>query len=101
MPAFPLSHACIVTVALTLPSPGGRGGVVPTKNRHKWGEGVYKNAAKWAGLVMALFESMPAFPLSHACIVTNKLQQIPLWVGEVQRANAACTFSEFRQGIHQ
>jgi len=43
----------------------------------------------------ALFECPPAFPLSHACIVTDKLQQIPpfdrlrtpLWVGEVQRAN--------------
>ena len=44
-------------------------------------------AAKQAELVRALFECMPAFPLSHACIVTNKLQQIPLWVGEVQRAN--------------
>src|SRR3989304_6292126 len=40
----------------------------------------------------SLFECMPAFPLSHACIVTDKLQQIspfdrlrtPLWVGEVQ-----------------
>src|SRR3989304_4864049 len=40
----------------------------------------------------ALFECPPAFPLSHACIVTDKLQQIPpfdrlrtpLWVGEVQ-----------------
>jgi len=28
MPAFPLSHACIVRVALTLPSPKGRGGFV-------------------------------------------------------------------------
>ena len=28
MPAFPLSHACIVR-DLTLPSPSGRGGVVP------------------------------------------------------------------------
>ena len=35
----------------------------------------------------ALFECPPAFPLSHACIVTDKLQQIPFWVGEVQRAN--------------
>jgi len=93
MSAFPLSHAWVVTDALTLPSPGGRGGFVPTKNRHKWGEGVYKDAAKWPGLVMALFECMPAFPLSHACIVTDKLQQIPpfdrlrtpLWVGEVVR----------------
>jgi len=25
--------------------------------------------------------------LSHACIVRDKLQQIPLWVGEVQQAN--------------
>jgi hypothetical protein len=32
-------------------------------------------------------ECMPAFPLSHACIVTDKFQQIPFWVGEVQRAN--------------
>ena len=35
----------------------------------------------------AIFEYMPAIPLSHTCIVTDKLQQIPLWVGEVQRAN--------------
>jgi hypothetical protein len=41
-------------------------------------------AAKQAGLATALFECMPAFPLSHACIVTDKLQQIPFWVGEVQ-----------------
>ena len=27
--------------------------------------------------VKTLFECMPAFPLSHACIVTDKLQQIP------------------------
>jgi hypothetical protein len=40
--------------------------------------------AKRAELVKALFECMPAIPLSHACIVTDKLQQIPLWVGEVQ-----------------
>src|SRR3990172_1968424 len=39
-----------------------------------------------------LCKGMPAFPLSHACIVTDKLQQIPpfdrlrtpLWVGKVQ-----------------
>src|SRR3989304_9796206 len=35
-------------------------------------------------LVKALFECVPAFPLSHACIVTDKLQQIPFWVSEVQ-----------------
>ena len=40
--------------------------------------------AKQAKLVKALFECMPAFPLSHTCIVTDKLQQIPLWVGEVE-----------------
>ena len=28
-------------------------------------------AAKQAGLATALFECMPAFPLSHACIVTD------------------------------
>jgi len=44
-------------------------------------------AAKQAKLVNALCECIPAFPLSHACIVTDKLQQIPFWVGEVQRAN--------------
>jgi hypothetical protein len=33
--------------------------------------------------VKALFEYMPAFPLSHACIVIDKLQQIPLWVREI------------------
>jgi len=38
-------------------------------------------AAKQAELVKPLFECMPAFPLSHACIVTDKLQQIPFWVG--------------------
>src|SRR3972149_8996124 len=43
--------------------------------------------AKQVELVKALFGCMPAFPLSHACIVTDKLQQIPLWVGEIQRAN--------------
>src|SRR3989337_1130883 len=49
-------------------------------------------SAKQAELVKALFECMPAFPLSHACIVTDKLQQVPpfdrlrtpLWVGKVQ-----------------
>ena len=40
-----------------------------------------------AKLFKTLFECVPAFPLSHAGIVTDKLQQIPLWVGEVQRAN--------------
>ena len=44
-------------------------------------------AAKQAKLVTALFECMPAFPLSHACIVTDKLQQILLGVGEIQRTN--------------
>ena len=37
-----------------------------------------------AKLVTALFECMPAFPLSHACIVTDKFQQIFLWIAEVQ-----------------
>ena len=45
-------------------------------------------------LVKTLFERMPAFALSHACIETEKLQQIPLGVGEIQRANTkshSCT----------
>jgi len=41
-------------------------------------------AAKQAKLVTALFECMPAFPLSHTLIVTDKLQQISFRVGEVE-----------------
>ena len=66
LPAFPLSHACIVTDALTLPSPKGRGEVVPTKTRHELGEGVNDKATKQAELVKALFECLPAFLLSRA-----------------------------------
>jgi hypothetical protein len=44
-------------------------------------------AAKQAKLAKTLFECTPAFSLSHACIVTDKLQQIPFWVREVQRAD--------------
>ncbi|GEM_PF-5063355 len=43
-------------------------------------------ALKQAEPVKALFEYLPPFPLSHACIVMDELQQIPFWVGEVQRA---------------